>query len=72
MRAIGIGELLVVLLVMGLIVLPYWKIFSKAGFSGWLCLTQVLPIINLVTLYYIAFTKWSVRQDLGGTTLPNG
>jgi hypothetical protein len=34
----GVGPL--ELIILGFIlILPFWKIFSKAGFSGWLSLT---------------------------------
>ena len=51
------------LLVIPLFLIPYWKIFSKAGFSGWLSLLMVVPLVNLVVLYYVAFTNWKVRPS---------
>lgn len=53
-----IGALLGALLA----VIPFWKIFSKAGFSGWLALLAVIPIVNLVVLYYVAFSEWKTGQ----------
>jgi hypothetical protein len=47
-----------------LVVLPYWKIFSKAGFSGWFCLTQLVPIINLIAFFYWAFAEWPIQREL--------
>jgi hypothetical protein len=40
------------------VVIPYWKIFSKAGFLGWLSLLIILPFINLIVLYFVAFSEW--------------
>ena len=40
------------------IVIPFWKITSKAGYSGWLSLLMIVPIVNLIYLYFIAFAKW--------------
>ncbi|HUB17506.1 MAG TPA: hypothetical protein VL990_02655 [Acidobacteriaceae bacterium] len=40
--------------------IPFWFIFKKAGFSPWLCLLLILPLVNIVTLYVIAFTEWKV------------
>jgi hypothetical protein len=38
----GIGPLHVIITVV-LIVIPFWQIFSKAGFSGWLSLLGRAP-----------------------------
>lgn len=47
------------LIVAILVVLPFWKIFSRAGFSGWLSLLMLVPMINLIVLYVVAFAPWS-------------
>ncbi len=41
-----------------LIVVPFWFIFGKAGFSKWLSLLMLIPVLNLVALYYLAFADW--------------
>jgi hypothetical protein len=43
-----------------LIVVPYWLIFKKAGFSPYLALLMIVPLINLVMLYFLAFAQWNV------------
>jgi hypothetical protein len=45
-----------------LVVLPFWKIFSRAGFTGWLSLALLIPIINIIALYYLAFAEWPRDQ----------
>ena len=35
-------------------ILPFWRIFAKAGFPG----------LNVVVLLYIAFAKWPVHREL--------
>jgi hypothetical protein len=42
------------------VVIPYWFIFKKAGFSPFLAVLMVLPLINLVMLYFLAFSRWNV------------
>jgi peptidoglycan biosynthesis protein MviN/MurJ (putative lipid II flippase) len=42
-------------------ILPYWKIFSKAGFSGWMSLLMLVPLLNVVVLYIVAFSQWNVQ-----------
>lgn len=49
---------LMMLLIAALIVWPFWRIFAKAGFSGWLSLLMLVPMINLITLYVLAFSDW--------------
>lgn len=41
--------------------IPYWKIFSKAGFSGWLSLLMFVPLANLIVLYVVAFSQWKTK-----------
>jgi hypothetical protein len=40
--------------------IPFWFIWKKAGFSSWLSLLMVLPLVNLVMLYVLAFSEWKV------------
>ncbi|HUX28044.1 MAG TPA: hypothetical protein VMV39_04620 [Terracidiphilus sp.] len=39
---------------------PYWMIFKKAGFSPWLALTMLVPLVNVIVLYVVAFSTWRV------------
>jgi hypothetical protein len=41
-------------------VLPYWMIFKKAGFSPALSLLMIVPGVNFVVLFVVAFTDWKV------------
>ena len=36
----------------------YWKIFSKAGFSGALALLLLVPIANIIVIAWFAFADW--------------
>ena len=51
-------ELVMIALIALTIVVPFWKIFSKAGFRGWLSLSLIVPVLNLIVLYYLAFAEW--------------
>ena len=48
-----------------IVIVPFWKIYSKAGFSKWLSLLMIVPLINLIVLYVVAFSPWP-RQRQGG------
>lgn len=41
-----------------LVAWPFWRIFAKAGFSGWFSLLMLVPMVNLITLYVLAFSDW--------------
>ena len=42
-----------------IIILFYWKIYSKAGFTEWLSITMIIPLLNVVMLFYFAVADWS-------------
>lgn len=54
----GAGQLIFMLIWIAVIIVPFWKIFAKAGFSGWLSLLMLLPLVNLIMLYFLAFARW--------------
>jgi hypothetical protein len=63
---LGVPELIVILLV-GVVViwLPWSRIFSKAGYSSWLSLAMFVPLVNIILLFWFAFSEWPIirRRD---------
>lgn len=53
-------EHLIILFAIGALIAPFWQIFKKAGFPPALSLLILLPIINVITLWIVAFSKWKV------------
>lgn len=51
---------ILILVFMAVLLLPYWFIWKKAGFSPWLSLLMFIPLVNLVMLYVLAFSEWKV------------
>jgi hypothetical protein len=43
-----------------IVLIPYWFIFKKAGFSPFLALLMFIPLINIIMLYFLAFSRWNV------------
>ncbi|MEK6398731.1 MAG: hypothetical protein V4734_11650 [Terriglobus sp.] len=43
-----------------ILVVPFWQIFKKAGMTPALSLLMILPFVNLVMLYVLAFSRWNV------------
>ena len=38
--------------------------FAQAGYSPWLGLTLIVPLVNLIVFIWFAFSKWPVRAEL--------
>ena len=66
----GIFELIIILAVIPIVillnVLPFWKICTKAGFSGALSLLILVPIANIILLFYLAFAEWPTLRGSQG------
>ncbi|HEU5227847.1 MAG TPA: hypothetical protein VFU49_08555 [Ktedonobacteraceae bacterium] len=45
-------------------IIIFWKIFSKAGYSGALSLLMLVPIANLIMLCVLAFGEWPIYREL--------
>jgi hypothetical protein len=59
-----LGPMEILLLLIGaLVVVPFWKICAKVGFSPWLGLLVVIPIVNIIFFYYLAFSKWPLHRQ---------
>ena len=64
MNYFGLPELLFLLVGGIIIILPLWKVFSKAGYPGVLSLGMILPVVNIVLLYFLGFSDWPVLKEL--------
>ena len=45
---------------LAIIIVPFWFICKKAGFSPWLSLLNIVPLGNLILIYVLAFAEWKV------------
>ncbi len=66
----GGGHVLMMLLWMVIIVAPFWRISTKAGYSGWLSLLILIPLANVLFLYFLAFSNWPSQRR--GSSLNDG
>ena len=64
---IRIVAAVIALVCVPILVVPYWRIFSRAGFPGALSLLMIVPFVNLIVLYYVAFARWKVRETTFAT-----
>ena len=51
---------LIILICLAIVIIPFWFICKKAGFSPWLSLLNIVPLGNLVLIYVLAFAQWKV------------
>jgi hypothetical protein len=64
MGPIGVPELIIILVVacMGVVVVwPAARICRRVGFSPWLGVLAVVPVANLVLLWFVAVAPWPGR-----------
>lgn len=46
------------------LVLPFWRICTKAGYPGLLSVLVVIPLVNIGFIYFLAFSRWpALRHD---------
>jgi len=65
-----IASVIAALLGVVVIIWPAWRICSRAGFPGALGLLIVVPLLNLVLLYVLAFAEWpALRNQKRSTNL---
>ncbi|MBN9361636.1 MULTISPECIES: hypothetical protein [unclassified Devosia] len=58
MQAPGIWGIFVVVVYAAVLVVPFWKIFPRAGWSKWASLLMLVPLLNIVLLWTLAFKRW--------------
>jgi hypothetical protein len=47
-----------------IVIVPFWFICKKAGFSPWLSLINVIPLGGIILIYVLAFAEWKVAPVL--------
>jgi len=48
--------------------IPAWRIARKLGFPGWTSLLLWVPIVNLIAIYWTAFTVTPIERRLASAT----
>jgi len=59
----GLAEF-VIIVVAVLCVWAYWRIFAKAGYPGAMSIMMVIPILNIIMIFFLAFSEWPVHKEL--------
>jgi uncharacterized membrane protein YhaH (DUF805 family) len=59
--------LIVAFIVLVVVAIKLWiccKIFSKAGYSWALGLLMLIPIVNIIMAFFLAFADWPIHKEL--------
>lgn len=59
------GHWLWMLVVAVVVVIPVWRICRRTGYPGWLGILILIPVANLLFLYFLAFADWPTNKSGG-------
>jgi len=51
-----------VVVYMAIVVVPFYQIWKRTGHNGWIALLMLVPLVNVIMLYVIAFKQWPIEQ----------
>jgi len=51
---------MIILIGLAVVIVPFWFICKKAGFSPWLSMLNIIPFGHLILIYVLAFADWKV------------
>lgn len=58
METLSIWHWLILLVYLFLVCFPIARILRRVGLSGWWSLLAVIPLVNLIALWGLAFSRW--------------
>jgi hypothetical protein len=61
----GAMDAIVALILLALVVIPYWKIWQRTGHSGAWGLLMLVPLANVISLWVLAFKEWPALRGPG-------
>lgn len=45
-----------------LIAFAGWRVFTRAGFKGWMGFLFLIPVVNFIALLYLAHKDWPIEN----------
>lgn len=63
MGNIGLPGLLMLLVYIAILVVPFFQLWKRTGHNGWIALLMLIPVVNLIMLYVLAFKQWPAMPD---------
>ena len=61
----GVMDAIVVVILLALLVIPYWKLWERTGHSGAWGLLMLVPLANIISLWVLAFKDWPALRGRG-------
>jgi hypothetical protein len=46
-----------------LMIIPFWRIYARTGQAGALSLLMLIPVVNIIMLYVLAFADWPLERE---------
>jgi apolipoprotein N-acyltransferase len=63
MNNMGISGLFMIVVYAAVVVVPFYQLWKRTGHNGWLSLLMLIPLVNLIMLYVLAFKQWPALPD---------
>ena len=63
MGNMGAPGLLMIIVYAVVVVVPFYQLWKRTGHNGWIALLMLIPLVNLVMLYVLAFKQWPALPD---------
>jgi hypothetical protein len=60
--AYSYGSVFILIVFAALLVVPYWKLWRRTGHSGLWALLMLVPLVNLISLWVLAFKDWPAMR----------
>jgi hypothetical protein len=57
---------LILLFIVPLVIVAWWRIFSKAGHPGAISLALLVPAVGFFVFLWFAFSDWPIEKKLRG------
>lgn len=63
---LGFLPVLVVIAVLVVVVIPYGRIFKRTGYSPWLSLLTIIPLVNVAVIWWFSLAQWPAFSHRNG------
>lgn len=63
MNNVGVPGLFMFIVYVAIIIVPFYQLWKRTGHNGWISLLMLIPLVNLIMLYVLAFKEWPALSD---------
>lgn len=63
MNNVGVPGLLMIIVYVAIVIVPFYQLWKRTGHNGWISLLMLIPVVNLIMLYVLAFKEWPALSD---------